>query len=107
MGHFYRGKPYSLLRPHGRPINLRALVSWLGKRFSHTLFQVTPRDDSRYGLRTIPKIRRGRYVIERPDGEQVAVTIYRVLMGANGRLIWVRAAKSGALSPEEVVGRSA
>src|SRR5439155_26492612 len=70
MANFYRGKAYSLLRTHGRPINMRALASWLGKRFSHTLFLVTPRDDSRYGLRTIPKIRRGRYLIERPDWER-------------------------------------
>ena len=106
MANFYRGKAYSLLRPHGRPINMRALASWLGKRFSHTLFLITPRDDSRYGLRTIPKIRRGRYVVERPDREQVSVTIYRVIMGATGRLIWTRAAKTGALSPEEAVSRS-
>jgi hypothetical protein len=107
MAIFYRGKAYSLLRTHGRPLNMRALANWVGKRFSHTLFLITPRDDSRYGLRTISKIRRGRYVIERPDGEQVPVKIYRVIMGADGRLIWVRAAKSGALSTNGLARRSA
>jgi hypothetical protein len=107
MALFYRGKAYSLLRTHGRALNMRALASWLGKRFSHTLFLITPRDDSRYGLQTIPKIRRGRYLIERPDGERVPVMIYRVVMGVDGRLIWARATKSGALSAEEVASRSA
>jgi hypothetical protein len=107
MANFYRGKAYSLLRTHGRPLNMRALASWLGKRFSHTLFLITPRDDSRYGLQTIPKIRRGRYLIRRPDGERVQVVIYRVIMGADGRLVWAHTAKSGALSAEEVASRSA
>lgn len=107
MAIFYRGKKYSLLRAHGRSLNLQALATWLGRRFSHTLFLIAPRDDSRYGLRTIPKIRRGQYVIERPDGEQVSVTIYRVIMGATGRLVWARAGKSGAASIAEPVRKSA
>ena len=107
MVNFYRGKAYSLLRSHGRPINMRALANWLGKEFSHTLFLITPRDDSRYGLRTIPKIRRGRYVIERPDGERIPVKVYRVIMGADGRLIWTRSVKSEAMSIPVVARRSA
>src|SRR5262249_879723 len=106
MANFYRGKAYSLLSSHGPPINIRALASWIRKDLSHTLFVITPRDDSRYGLRTITKIRRGRYVIERPDGERIPVKVYRVIMGADGRLIWARSVKSEAMSIEGVAQRS-
>jgi hypothetical protein len=107
MAEFYRGKIYSLLRPHGRPLNLRAQVTWPGKDFSHTLFLITPRDDSKYGSQTIPKIRRGRYLIERPDGERVRVKIYRVIMGADGRLVWAHTTKSRVLAAERLTRRSA
>ncbi len=98
MPDFYRGIPYRLIRVVGRPIELVALTSRSGKHWEHTLFRIGRRADSKYGRMTVPKIRHGFYLVERSDGGEIPVKIYRVCLSPLGRLVFARRATNAELS---------
>jgi hypothetical protein len=95
MAAFRSGTTYTLKRTHSRSIKINAVVSWetgTEKVVERSLFSMSPRQASRYGNDTAPKLfQGGNYEIERPDGEVIPVRLYREKLGENGkRFIWMR-----------------
>ena len=98
MAAFRSGTTYTLMRKKSRNIEINAVVSWetvsreTGKVNEHCLFSMSPRQASRYGNATAPKLfQGGAYEIERPDEQVITVSLYREKLGENGkRFIWMR-----------------
>jgi len=98
MADFRSGARYKLNRKASRIVEITAVVSWTTvssetkKVIAHTLFSMSPRQASRYGKATAPKLlRNGIYEIERPDKETFRVKLYREKPGEGGkRFLWMR-----------------
>lgn len=98
MAVFRSGATYTLMRKHSRNVKINAVVSWetvskeTGKVTERCLFSMSPRQASRYGKATAPKLfQDGTYEIERPDSQVIKVRLYREKLGENGkRFVWMR-----------------
>jgi len=100
MADFRSGARYKLNRKASRVVEITAVVSWTTvssetkKKIVHTLFSMGPRQASRYGKATAPKLlHSGIYEVERPDKKTFRVRLYRQKLGENGkRFLWMRRA---------------